>query len=190
MIIKDLIPAIIQDVNTNQILMLGYMNQEAYEKTIRTNFVTFFSRSKNRLWTKGETSGNTLEVVSLHPDCDNDTILIRAKPMGPTCHNGTPRCFYSDTEFLQDLEKIIQQREANTSEQSYVSGLFESGLNRIAQKVGEEGVEVVIAALQKDDAELCGEAADLIFHLLVLLRARQLKFADVIAVLKERARHA
>ncbi len=186
MIIKDLIPAVIQDANTNQILMLGYMNQEAYDQTLATNLVTFFSRSKNRLWMKGETSGNTLEVVSIFPDCDNDTVLIRANPKGPTCHNGTTSCFYSDAEFIQDLEKIIQQRESNPSEKSYVSTLFNSGLNRMAQKVGEEGVEVVIAALQKDDNELCGEAADLLFHLLVLLRARKLNFSDVIKVLRER----
>ncbi|MDX2163935.1 MAG: bifunctional phosphoribosyl-AMP cyclohydrolase/phosphoribosyl-ATP diphosphatase HisIE [Gammaproteobacteria bacterium] len=186
MIIKELIPAVIQDVNTNAVLMLGYMNQEAYEKTVETNFVTFFSRSKNRLWMKGETSGNKLEVVSIFPDCDNDTLLIKAKPFGPACHNGTTTCFNTDGDFITELEKVIQSRESNPSEKSYVSGLFESGLNRIAQKVGEEGVEVVIAALQKDDKELCGEAADLVFHLLVLLRARKLKFSDVIDVLKER----
>ena len=186
MIIKDLIPAVIQDVNTNAVLMLGYMNQEAYEKTVETNFVTFFSRSKNRLWMKGETSGNKLEVVSIFPDCDNDTLLIKAKPFGPTCHNGTTTCFNTDGDFIAELEKIIQLRQTNPSENSYVSKLFNSGLGRIAQKVGEEGVEVVIAALQKDDKELCGEAADLVFHLLVLLRARKLTFADVIAVLKER----
>ncbi|HEV2614245.1 MAG TPA: bifunctional phosphoribosyl-AMP cyclohydrolase/phosphoribosyl-ATP diphosphatase HisIE [Gammaproteobacteria bacterium] len=186
MVIKDLIPAVIQDVNTHAVLMLGYMNQEAYEKTLETKRVTFFSRSKNRLWTKGETSGNKLELISIFQDCDNDTLLIKAKPLGPTCHKGTQTCFNTDGDFISALEKIIQSRDENRSQKSYTSELFNSGLSRIIQKVGEEGIEVVMAALEKDDREFCGEVADLVFHLLVLLRARKLQFADIVDVLKER----
>src|SRR5471030_2129783 len=125
-IIKDLIPAVIQDANTHAVLMLGYMNQEAYEKTLETKLVTFFSRSKNRLWTKGETSGNKLELVSIFQDCDNDTLLIKAKPLGPTCHNGTTTCFNTDGDFIYELEKIIQDRDQNRSQNSYTSQLFNS----------------------------------------------------------------
>lgn len=192
-IINNLIPAVIQDANTNTVLMLGYMNQEALDQTLATKFVTFFSRSKNRLWMKGETSGNKLAFVSVSLDCDQDTLLIKANPMGPVCHNGTETCFdqpnhQPDLAFIHTLEKMIQTRDEQRPEKSYTTELFNSELNRMAQKVGEEGVEVVIAALQKDDKELCGEAADLLFHLLVLLRARKLKLSDIINVLRERVK--
>ena len=188
---EGLIPAIIQDATTKTVLMLGYMNAEAVAKTLETNKVTFFSRSKQRLWTKGEESGNFLRFKSLQNDCDKDTLLIQATPKGPTCHNGTDTCWgESNTEsygFLSQLETIITDRRENaSSETSYVSELFEKGLNKIAQKVGEEAVEVVIEAKDDDDDLFLNESADLLFHYLILLQAKGFKLDAVIEVLKSR----
>ncbi|MDX5423564.1 MAG: bifunctional phosphoribosyl-AMP cyclohydrolase/phosphoribosyl-ATP diphosphatase HisIE [Hymenobacteraceae bacterium] len=189
-----LVPAVIQDELTGQVLMLGYMNQEALEKTRQEGVVTFFSRSKNRLWTKGETSGNTLEVVSITRDCDADSLLIKVKPNGPTCHTGTTSCFgeaeaanrAAAIRFIAQLEEVIQQRKANPSEGSYTNFLFDKGVNKIAQKVGEEAVETVIDAVAGKLDTMKGEAADLLYHLLVLLSATGLELKDVVAVLQER----
>jgi len=189
-----LVPAVIQDEQTSQVLMLGYMNQEALEKTQQEGLVTFFSRSKNRLWTKGETSGNTLQVVTIAEDCDNDSLLIKVKPNGPTCHTGSTSCFGEDQtanrikaiQFIAQLEEVIQQRKANPSEGSYTNFLFEKGVNKIAQKVGEEAVETVIDAVAGKLDTMKGEAADLLYHLLVLLAATGLELADVVAVLQAR----
>ena len=188
---KDgLIPAIIQDVTTNVVLMLGYMNVESYEKTVQTGKVTFFSRSKNRLWTKGEESGNFLEVVAIKNDCDNDTLLIKVKPFGPVCHKGTDTCWAeknSDTSgFLSELENTIADRKNNSSEASYVSSLFKKGINKIAQKVGEEAIEVVIEAKDNDDNLFLNESADLLFHYLILLQAKNYKLEDVVHILESR----
>ena len=186
-----LIPAIIQDATTKTVLMLGYMNSEAVAKTLGTNKVTFFSRSKQRLWTKGEESGYFLSFKSLQNDCDKDTLLIQATPEGPTCHKGTDTCWgESNTEsygFLSELETIITDRKENaSSETSYVSELFEKGLNKIAQKVGEEAVEVVIEAKDENDDLFLNESADLLFHYLILLQAKGFKLDAVIEVLKSR----
>ena len=169
-----LVPVVIQDDKTLEVLMLGYMNQEAYDKTVNENIVTFFSRSKNRLWTKGETSNNFLHVKSMYIDCDNDTILIKASPDGPTCHTGSRSCFNTDfnQNFILQLEQIIADRYENPQEGSYINKLRGKGLNKIAQKVGEEGVETVIAALAETETDLINEASDLVFHLLVLLREK------------------
>jgi phosphoribosyl-ATP pyrophosphohydrolase/phosphoribosyl-AMP cyclohydrolase len=177
-----LVPVVIQEEQTLEVLMLGYMNQEAYNKTVLENVVTFYSRSKNRLWTKGETSNNFLHVRSIHVDCDNDTILIKAKADGPTCHTGDRSCFKTayDRNFIFELENIIADRYENPQESSYVNKLRGKGLNKIAQKVGEEGVEVVIAALAETEHDLINEASDLVFHLLVLLKEKGLSL-DVIA---------
>ena len=188
---EGLIPAIIQDATTKTVLMLGYMNAEAVSKTLETNKVTFFSRSKQRLWTKGEESGNFLSLKSLQNDCDKDTLLIQASPQGPTCHKGTDTCWgESNTEsygFLSELETIITDRKENaSSETSYVSELFEKGLNKIAQKVGEEAVEVVIEAKDDNDDLFLNESADLLFHYLILLQAKGFKLNAVIDVLKSR----
>ena len=188
---EGLIPAIIQDVTTKTVLMLGYMNAEAIAKTLETNKVTFFSRSKQRLWTKGEESGHFLSFKSLQNDCDKDTLLIQATPQGPTCHKGTDTCWgESNTEsygFLSELETIITERKENaSSETSYVSELFEKGLNKIAQKVGEEAVEVVIEAKDDNDDLFLNESADLLFHYLILLQAKGFKLDAVIEVLKSR----
>ena len=188
---EGLIPAIIQDVTTKTVLMLGYMNAEAIAKTLETNKVTFFSRSKQRLWTKGEESGHFLTLNSIKNDCDNDTLLIQATPQGPTCHKGTDTCWgESNTEsygFLSELETIITDRKENaSSETSYVSELFEKGLNKIAQKVGEEAVEVVIEAKDENDDLFLNESADLLFHYLILLQAKGFKLDAVIEVLKSR----
>lgn len=186
-----LIPAIIQDATTKTVLMLGYMNAEAIAKTIETNKVTFFSRSKQRLWTKGEESGHFLILNSFKNDCDNDSLLIQATPQGPTCHMGTDTCWGETTVesygFLSELETIISDRKANaSSETSYVSELFEKGLNKIAQKVGEEAVEVVIEA-KDDNADLfLNESADLLFHYLILLQAKGFRLDAVVEVLKSR----
>ena len=188
---EGFIPAIIQDSTTKTVLMLGYMNAEAVSKTLKTNKVTFFSRSKQRLWTKGEESGNFLSLDSLKNDCDNDTLLIQATPHGPTCHKGTDNCWSeSNIEsfgFISTLETIITDRKDNaSSETSYVSDLFEKGLNKIAQKVGEEAVEVVIEA-KDDNADLfLNESADLLFHYLILLQAKGFKLENVVDVLKSR----
>lgn len=184
-----LIPVIIQDNITNVILMLGYMNQEAFEKTQQEKRVTFLSRSKNRLWTKGEESGNFLNVNSLLLDCDNDTILIKATPVGPTCHTGADTCFNEknvSTNFLTELETIIRDRKNNPTDKSYTASLFAKGINKIAQKVGEEAVEVVIESKDNNDNLFKGEAADLLFHYLILLQAKNFTLNDIINVLKSR----
>ncbi|GAB2469019.1 histidine biosynthesis bifunctional protein HisIE [Hymenobacter qilianensis] len=192
-----LIPAVVQDDQTGQVLMLGYVNQEALAKTQQEGRVTFFSRSKNRLWTKGEISGNFLTVVSLHPDCDGDAVLIRARPDGPTCHRGTVSCFEQPDQtaipaapvgFLAELERLVQRRRDIPDEdpKSYTASLFRKGMPKIAQKVGEEAVETVIDAVGGNFEGLKGEAADLLYHLLVLLAASNLTLDDVVAVLRER----
>ena len=186
---SELIPAIIQDARTKNVLMLGYMNQEAFEKTILQKRVTFFSRSKNRLWTKGETSGNFLDVVSISLDCDNDTILIKAIPLGPVCHTGADTCFNESNtsdDFLSVLEAIISSRKKEPLDSSYTSSLFKKGINKIAQKVGEEAVELIIEAKDNDKELFLGEAADLLFHYLVLLQAKEYRLNDVLQVLKQR----
>lgn len=188
---NGLIPVIIQDNETKTVLMLGYMNQEALDTTLSTQKVTFFSRSKNRLWTKGEESGNFLNLVSIKNDCDNDTLLIQVNPVGPTCHTGSDTCWQeensTDFGFLSKLETTIQQRKENaTSEKSYVASLFEKGINKIAQKVGEEAVEVVIEAKDNNDDLFLSESADLLFHYLILLQAKGYKLNDVVEVLKSR----
>lgn len=176
-----LVPVIIQDTQTLEVLMLGYMNQEAWDKTQAEGKVTFFSRSKNRLWTKGEESGNFLYVKETHIDCDNDTILIKASPVGPTCHTGSRSCFNTNynQNFIFELEKIIGHRYDNPAEESYVNKLRKKGLNKIAQKVGEEGVETVIAALAETDEDFVNESSDLMFHLLVLLKEKGKSLADI-----------
>jgi phosphoribosyl-ATP pyrophosphohydrolase/phosphoribosyl-AMP cyclohydrolase len=178
---QGLVPVIIQDVQTLEVLMLGYMNQEAWEKTEAEGKVTFFSRSKNRLWTKGEESGNFLFVKETHIDCDNDTILIKASPVGPTCHTGSRSCFKTNynQNFIFELEKIIADRYDNPAQESYINKLRKKGLNKIAQKVGEEGVETVIAALAETDEDFVNESSDLMFHLLVLLKEKGKSLADI-----------
>ncbi|NQY67105.1 MAG: bifunctional phosphoribosyl-AMP cyclohydrolase/phosphoribosyl-ATP diphosphatase HisIE [Flavobacteriales bacterium] len=186
-----LVPVIIQDNETNKVLMLGYMNEEALTKTKEENKVTFFSRSKNRLWTKGEESGNFLIVEEILVDCDNDTILIKALPKGPTCHTGDDTCFKEVNDnsdaFLTYLEGVIKDRKENGPGESYTNSLFQKGMNKVAQKVGEEAVELVIEAMmENNEADFRNEAADLIFHYLVLLRARGVDLSEITAVLKER----
>lgn len=186
-----LIPAIIQDSETKAVLMLGYMNEEAFAKTQATQKVTFYSRSKQRLWTKGEESGNFLNLVSIKNDCDNDTLLIQVRPVGPTCHNGTGTCWAEDNQpnygFISTLEQTIKTRRDNAdAEKSYVASLFEKGINKIAQKVGEEAVEVVIEAKDNNDELFLSESADLLFHYLILLQAKGFQMNDVIEVLKTR----
>jgi len=186
-----LVPAIIQDATTKNVLMLGYMNEEALKKTLDTKLVTFFSRTKKRLWTKGEESGNVLNLVDIKLDCDNDTLLITVIPKGPTCHTGSDTCWNeSNTEsygFLTKLENTIQIRvEADDKEKSYVASLFAKGINKVAQKVGEEAVEVVIEAKDNNDDLFLNESADLLFHYLMLLQAKGFKLEDVINVLKQR----
>ena len=184
-----LVPAIIQDASTNKVLMLGFMNEEALAKTNELQKVTFFSRSKNRLWTKGEESGNYLFVKEIKVDCDNDTLLIKAEPSGPVCHTGADTCWDEKNihgNFLQQLETIITERKNNPSEKSYTSSLFAKGINKIVQKLGEEAVELVIEA-KDDNADLFkGEAADLLFHYLILLQSKGFKLDDIVEVLKER----
>ncbi|MES2515506.1 MAG: bifunctional phosphoribosyl-AMP cyclohydrolase/phosphoribosyl-ATP diphosphatase HisIE [Bacteroidota bacterium] len=186
-----LIPVIIQDSITNSVLMLGYMNSTAFEKTKLEKRVTFFSRSKKRLWTKGEESGNFLNVNAILLDCDNDTILIKASPIGATCHTGSDTCFNEPnipTEFLTQLEALIRDRKNNPSNSSYTSSLFAKGINKIAQKVGEEAIELVIEA-KDDNGELFkSEAADLLFHYLILLHAKDYSLKDIISVLKKRTK--
>ena len=186
-----LIPAIIQDSETKNVLMLGYMNEESLQKTIESGKVTFFSRSKQRLWTKGEESGNFLNLVSIKNDCDGDTLLIQAKPVGPTCHTGADTCWQEpnvqEFGFISSLEKTIKTRRENAdSEKSYVASLFEKGINKIAQKVGEEAVEVVIEAKDDNDHLFLDESADLLFHYLILLQAKGFELNDVVNVLKAR----
>ena len=182
-----LLPAIIQDANTLQVLMLGYMNREALEITQKENFVTFYSRSKNRLWKKGETSGNVLVVVNIETDCDNDTLLIRAIPAGPTCHLNRASCFENaPVDFIGKLDALLEQRQREMPEGSYTTKLFQSGVRRIAQKVGEEGVETALAAVAQDEKDLLNEASDLVYHLMVLLRSRGLNWNAVQENLKQR----
>ena len=186
-----LVPAIIQDVLTSKVLMLGYMNEEAFLKTNQSKQVTFFSRSKQRLWTKGEESGNFLNLVSIAVDCDNDALLIKVNPAGPVCHKGTDTCWaeknVSDFGFLTNLEKIIQNRRDNPeNEASYISSLFKKGINKIAQKVGEEAVEVVIEAKDSNDDLFLNECADLLFHYLILLQAKGFTLWDIEKILRQR----
>ena len=187
---KGLIPAIIQDANTLKVLMLGYMNEAALEKTQATNQVTFFSRSKNRLWTKGETSGNFLQVHSIDLDCDADTLLIKVNPLGPACHTGADTCFNETNQdnaaWLDHLKHVIRSRKGASADTSYTASLFQKGTHKIAQKVGEEAVELVIEALMDNDELFKGEAADLIFHLLVLLEDRGIGLEQVIELLQKR----
>lgn len=190
-----LVPAVIQDAKTGKVLMLGYMNREAYDKTLAEQIVTFFSRSKQRLWTKGETSNNFLHVQEILVDCDGDTLLIKANPAGPVCHTGADTCFdevnakdasAGQGQFLNYLQRIIHDRKVNPTEKSYTTSLFNRGVNKIAQKVGEEAVELVIEAKDSNDDLFKGEAADLLFHFLVLLEQKNIDLDDIIAVLQTR----
>jgi len=192
-----LVPAIIQDVTTKNVLMLGYMNEEAYKKTLDIQKVTFFSRTKSRLWTKGEESGNFLELVDIKLDCDQDTLLVSVIPNGPTCHKGTDTCWAESNSqnfgFLSQLEQVILNRKNQAiedineiNENSYVVSLFKKGINKIAQKVGEEAIEVVIEAKDDDDTLFLNESADLLFHYLILLQAKGFQLNDVVEILKER----
>lgn len=187
-----LLPAIIQDNNTGKVLMLGYMNQEALTQTLHTKQLTLFSRSKQRLWRKGETSGNTMSVTFIATDCDGDSLLVQVTPKGPACHLGFSTCFQPDIESklnsLNELIQLIQQRAHDTDGTSYTADLIATGISRCAQKVGEEAVETVIAAVNKNRDELISESADLVFHLLVLLQACELSFYDILQCLKERRR--
>lgn len=190
--VDGLVPTIIQDFGSSQVLMMGYMNQDALAKTLETEKVTFFSRTKNRLWTKGEESGNSLNLVNVSLDCDNDTLLIKVNPVGPTCHTGTTTCWDGDkTEetqlvWLHQLEQLLAERKNADPDSSYTASLYARGTKRISQKVGEEGVEVALAATSGDKAELVCESADLMYHLFVLLQDQGLSFDDVINKLKER----
>lgn len=187
---NGLVPAIVQDSETLQVLMLGYMNADAVEKTRTSGLVTFYSRSRQTLWTKGETSGNTLSLEEMEVDCDNDTLLIKARPAGPTCHEGTISCFgdkgAQGVGFLSYLEQLIQGRKSAAPDSSYTASLLNGPLHRAAQKVGEEGVETALAAVAETDDKLVSEAADLIYHTLVLLAAKDVSFSDVIAELQSR----
>ena len=184
-----LLPAIVQDAGNGRVLMLGYMDQEALARSLDSGQVTFYSRSKQRLWTKGEGSGNFLQLQSIETDCDGDTLLVQALPQGPTCHLGRARCFpAAPGNFLADLDGVIAARQRDRPEGSYSTRLFEAGTHRIAQKVGEEGVETALAAVAQDDAALLGESADLLYHLVVLLCARGLSLGNVVTVLEQRHR--
>ncbi len=187
-----LVPAIIQDATTKNVLMLGYMNLEAYEKTMATKKVTFYSRSKKRLWTKGEESGNFLNLVDIKNDCDSDTLLVFVNPVGPTCHTGTDTCWAGKNTqsfgFLSELESVIESRKENQNDEtSYVASLFRKGINKVAQKVGEEAVEVVIEAKDDNEELFLNESADLLFHYLILLQAKGYKLIDIVSVLKSRS---
>ena len=185
-----LVPVVIQDYLNQKVLMLGYMNHEAFDKTLQEKRVTFFSRSKNRLWTKGETSGNFLELIDWKLDCDSDTILIKAKPLGPTCHKGTTTCFAeeSDKGFLYELQQTISDKIDNNDENSYTNLLYKKGINKVAQKVGEEAVELVIEAKDNNDKLFLNEAADLLYHYLILLKAKGFTIEDVEKILKSRSK--
>lgn len=190
---QGLVPAIIQDADTLNVLMLGYMNKEAYEQTIKTKKVTFFSRSKGRLWMKGETSGNVLELKSIQCDCDNDALLVQVHPTGPVCHKGTATCWGGANEhqplaFLSELQDFIEERKRLMPEGSYTTTLFHDGINRIAQKVGEEALETVIETVNGTDERVVYESADLLYHLIVLLTAKNLRIEDIVKEL--RTRHA
>jgi phosphoribosyl-AMP cyclohydrolase / phosphoribosyl-ATP pyrophosphohydrolase len=189
---QGLLPVIVKDQNTGVILMLAYMNKEALEQTIESRLLTFFSRSRNKLWMKGETSGHKLELSAISTDCDKDSLVIHANPTGPICHTGNFSCFEdfnteTDWKFIKQLEDLIHEREQKRPENSYVTSLFNAGIDRMAQKVGEEALETALASINKSDEEVCSEAADLMFHLLVLLRARKLNISNVIDVLKSRS---
>lgn len=187
--LNGLIPAVIQDYYTQKVLMLGFMNKEAYEKTLKERRVTFYSRTKERLWTKGETSGNFLELKDIKLDCDNDTFLIKVQPIGPVCHTGADTCFDEEnwnSNDLSFLEEVIQDRKKNPKEGSYTTELFNKGINKVAQKVGEEAVELVIEAKDEDEELFLNEAADLMYHYIVLLAAKGYQLSDVVKVLKER----
>lgn len=184
-----LLPAVIQEPMSGELLMLGYMDRAALEATVRTGFATFFSRSKGRLWQKGETSGHRLRVASVHEDCDGDALLVRAAPQGPTCHLGARSCFGGDIEgpgWLAELSRVVARRAADGDPSSYTVRLLREGLGRIAQKIGEEGVEVALAAVSRDDADCAEEAADLLYHLTVLMEARGFGWAEVMDVLRRR----
>ena len=187
---NGLIPAIIQDDYTQKVLMLGFMNEEAYKKTVETGKVTFFSRTKNRLWTKGEESGNFLQVISIKADCDNDTLLIKVSPAGPVCHTGTDTCWgeenKQDIMFLKELQDFIDKRHEEMPEGSYTTSLFQSGVNKMAQKVGEEAVETVIEACNETNERLIYEGSDLLYHLIVLLTSKGYRIEDLARELKER----
>lgn len=186
--LNGLVPAIVQDARTNKVLMLGFMNEEAYKKTLQDKRVTFYSRSKQRLWTKGETSGNFLELVDILLDCDQDTLLVKANPKGPACHTGADTCFNetNDDWNLSSLEAIIQDRKINPQQGSYTNKLLDSGINKVAQKVGEEAVELVIEAKDNNKDLFLGEASDLLYHYLVLLTAKGYTLNEVLDVLKKR----
>ena len=183
---NGLVPAIIQDYNTLQVLMTGYMNEEAYCKSIEEGRVTFYSRTKKRLWTKGETSGNFLYIKDIQTDCDNDALLIKVNPAGPVCHTGSTSCFGEETAkgFIYSLEKIIEQRISDDVKDSYTNKIFKQGVNKMAQKVGEEAVELVIEAMDNNDDLFVNEAADLLYHLLILLRSRNMTFTDIEKILR------
>lgn len=187
---EGLVPVIVQDAQTLVVLMLGFMNEEAYNKTVETGKVTFFSRTKKRLWTKGETSGNFLNVVSMKVDCDNDTLLVKVNPVGPVCHTGTDTCWgednVSDMNFLPYLQSFIEERKGESPDASYTASLFHDGLNRMAQMVGEEAVDTVIKATNGTDEEFVDEASDLLFHLMVLLSGKNLRIEDLVKELKAR----
>ena len=185
-----LVPAIVQDARTNKVLMLGFMNKEAWELTLASRKISFFSRSKQRLWTKGETSGNFLFLENILLDCDNDTFLLKAIPAGPVCHTGADTCFneINDPFDLFELERVIRSRKAEPSEHSYTSSLFNAGINKVAQKLGEEAVELVIEAMGDKDDLFLNESADLLFHYLVLLQAKGQSLENVITILKQRHR--
>ncbi len=188
---NDLVPTIVQDAITKSVLMLGYMNAEAYEKTVSSKRVTFFSRTKNRLWTKGEESGNVLNLVSIKADCDNDALLVQVNPTGPVCHKGYDTCWQEantqNIEFISKLENIINNRINDAkNKSSYITSLFAKGINKIAQKVGEEAVELVIEAKDNNDSLFLNESADLLFHYLILLQAKGFKLNDVVRILKDR----
>lgn len=183
---NNLIPVIIQDAKTLEVLMLGFMNEEALKLTQDTNKVHFWSRTKNRIWMKGEESSNILNVIDIKLDCDNDSLLILVNPIGNTCHKGTKSCFNLRTNFLIELQEIIDDRIKNPKNESYISKLFQKGLNKVAQKVGEEATEVVIAALKETDEEFLNESADLLFHLILLIKSKRFSINDVINVMKTR----
>jgi len=189
-----LIPAVVQDAATGKVLMVGFMNEEAYQKTVDSNLVTFYSRTRNKLWTKGEESGNFLDVVEILEDCDNDTLLVKVHPRGPVCHTGADTCFnekniHEGLKFLEYLQEFINTRRTNMPQSSYTTKLFESGINKIAQKVGEEAVELVIEAKDQNDELFLNEAADLMYHFIVLLVARGYSLSDVAYVLKSRHKY-
>jgi phosphoribosyl-AMP cyclohydrolase / phosphoribosyl-ATP pyrophosphohydrolase len=188
--LSGLLPAIVQDANSGRVLMLGFMNQEAWNRTQKDKLVTFFSRTKNRIWQKGEESGHYLRVIRMDCDCDNDTLLIQALPQGPVCHRGTLSCFdpieYPSVSFISELQEIIESRKKDRPEGSYTTMLFEKGIKKIAQKVGEEAVELALEAMDKEDELFLNEAADLMYHLLVLLSARDKSIHDVAILLRNR----